>query len=454
MGDVDVLIGAIELERAAEATEEPGWSVDQRADVVADGIQRGGAGGFVEFPPTDEIGGDGGRCVGERRIEHGQEEGVGRGRRPIGDGQADEAAAGGIRRGDDADGARAAKAAEHDGGDERRVGGAGGDGERPHRVVHVADLKREVRRGLVDDAGLAGDRAGEGRVIHRIDREQEGIRGAGGNGVGVGHGERDDRGAELVGQRRERERAIAAGATQQQGGVGDQRGIRRGRDQVQQGTGRLEVADDDWDRPQPDIFGDGLVAQDRDGGEAVRRHRDHRVEERTGGGEESVAEEDGDGRGALLVLQRREPDGAIGARAAEHEAGVGHEGRVRGEGAEGQAFDRRVRVANGEGHLGVDRVGVVGLVGNGRDERRVVDRVDRELKRSGSEGHAVVGDDDHGALSGLIRRRREDHGAIGPAAAEEDARAWQQLRVGGGGAQRDGTHRRVGVRQGDRDEGR
>ncbi len=193
------------------------------------------------------------RDVGDRRkivhTVHVQSERIGRGRsvriRYL---DRDIRAAGGIRSGCHRDGSIRSATSQHDVGDrdDRNIAGGNVECQAAGRCFQIADRERDRAGRLIFVRQLVGNIGDRWRIVDR--RHDQIERFDRGGVVGIGHRDRDGRGAERVGDRRQRDRAVGAAAAERDARVGDNCLIAGNGRQCQAVGRRFEIANRERNR--------------------------------------------------------------------------------------------------------------------------------------------------------------------------------------------------------------
>ncbi len=257
-----------------------------------------------------------------------------------------------------------------------------------------------------------------------------------------------------VRDRCERDRAVRSAAAERNAGVGDHRRV-AGRGGHGEAAGRcFDIADGERNRGRGGVFVGRLIRHVRDGRQIV--HRVDRDVERVGGDAAvGVGDLNRDRGRTRSVGDRCERDRAIGSAAAQRDARIRDHRRVAGSGGHGEATGRRFDIADGERNRGRGCVFVGGLVGNVRDGRQIVDRIDRDVERVGGDAAVGVGDLDRDrGRAGRVGDRCEGDRAVGAAAAQRDAAVGDHRRVAGGGGDNEAGGRCFEITDGERNGGR
>ncbi len=257
-----------------------------------------------------------------------------------------------------------------------------------------------------------------------------------------------------VRDRCERDRAVRSAAAERNAGVGDHRRV-AGRGGHGEAAGRcFDIADGERNRGRGGVFVGRLIRHVRDGRQIV--HRVDRDVERVGGDAAvGVGDLNRDRGRTRSVGDRCERDRAIGSAAAQRDARIRDHRRVAGSGGHGEATGRRFDIADGERNRGRGCVFVGGLVGNVRDGRQIVDRIDRDVERVGGDAAVGVGDLDRDrGRAGRVGDRCERDRAVGAAAAQRDAAVGDHRRVAGGGGDNEAGGRCFEITDGERNGGR
>ncbi len=272
------------------------------------------------------------RDVGDRRkivhTVHVQSERIGRGRsvriRYL---DRDIRAAGGIRSGCHRDGSIRSATSQHDVGDrdDRNVAGGNVECQAAGRCFQIADRERDRAGRLIFVRQLVGNIGDRWRIVDR--RHDQIERFDCGGVVGIGHRDRDGRGAERVGDRRQRDRAVGAAAAERDARVGDNCLIAGNGRQCQAVGRRFEIANRERNRAGRRVFLRQLVADVGDGRRSVRQ--EHIQVERVGC-DVSVAVHHihGDHCRTKVAGSAQEVNRAIGSAAAERNVRVRDETRI------------------------------------------------------------------------------------------------------------------------------
>ncbi len=360
----------------------------------------------------------------------------------------------GVRDGRERDRAVRSASTQHNAaaGDNRRVARSGG-----HLEVRSRRLGVTHREG--DRAGwrvLAGRLIGhirDGRqVVRRADDQVERV--GDGATVAVGHLDRDRRRAGCIQSRCERNRAVRSTSTQHNVGIGNQCRIARGGGNNEAGCRRLDIADRERNRRRGCVFVGRLIADVGDRRQIVHRV-DRDVERVSDRGVVAVLHLDRDRGGTKRVGGWCEGDRAIRSTSAQHDVAVGNQRRIAGCRGDFQNGGRCFDIADRERNRRGGGVFVDKLVGNIRDGRQVVHRVDRDIERVGGDAAVGVGDLDRDrSRAESVGDRCECDRAVGSAAAQRDARIRNQRRVAGSGGHGEAAGRCFDIADGERNRGR